>query len=266
MSQETTLVTGPSSGIGRELARLFAADGSQLILASRDEAKLNDLANELREGPGVTVHVLPTDLSLPGASQQLFDRVAQLGLDVDVLVNNAGFGHLSRFWELPVETYTANLQVNVTAVTELTRLFLPSMLERGQGRILNVGSTASFQPGPNAAVYFATKAYVRFFSEALTEELRGTGVTVTCLCPGPTKTEFVTKADMQSAPLFQSLMDASTVARAGYRAMRHGKTRIITGWGNKLLAYSSKVSPDWIVRRVTQMLIALPKAGRKAVE
>lgn len=259
MGQETALITGPSSGIGMELARLFAADGSQLIFASRNVEKLELLASELRSGHGVTVHVIPTDLSVPGASRKLYDEVQSRNLAVDVLVNNAGFGHLAKFQDIPLETYTQNLQVNVAAVTELTRLFLPAMLERRRGAILNVGSTASFQPGPHAAVYFATKAYVRFLSEALSEELRGSGVTATCLCPGPTQTEFVGKADMDQAPLFRSLMDAATVARIGYRALRGGKTRVITGLGNKLLAYSSKVSPDWIVRRVTQALMGKPK-------
>ncbi|MFV0443696.1 MAG: SDR family NAD(P)-dependent oxidoreductase [Planctomycetaceae bacterium] len=259
MANEIVLITGPSSGIGKELARLFAADGSELILASRNVEKLESLATELREGHGVTVHVVPSDLSVPGAAQALWNEIQSRGLAVDVLVNNAGFGHLAKFQDLPLETYTANLQVNVTAVTELMRLALPGMLERKRGRILNVASTASFQPGPHAAVYFATKAYVRFLSEAVSEELRGTKVTVTALCPGPTQTAFVDKSDMDKSPLFQSLMDASTVARLGYRAMRSGKTRTITGWGNKLLAYSSKVSPDWIVRKVTQSLMGKPK-------
>lgn len=264
MPQETALITGPSSGIGMELARLFAADGSQLILVSRNAAKLEALATELREGHKITVHVLPTDLSLPGAAQQVFDAVTKLGLTVDVLVNNAGFGHHAKFQDVPLATYTENIQVNVTALTELTHLCLPGMLARRLGRILNVGSTASFQPGPNAAVYFATKAYVRFFSEALSEELRGSGVTVTCLCPGPTKTGFGERSAMDQAPLFKTSMDAGAVARAGYRAMRSGRTRIITGLGNWLLAFSSKLSPDWIVRKVTQGLMALPKGENKS--
>lgn len=261
MATEVALITGPSSGIGMELARLFAADGSELILASRNVEKLEALATELRAGHQVTVHVIPTDLSRPGAAQQLYDEVQRRGLSIDVLVNNAGFGHLARFQDVPLETYTGNLQVNVTAVTELMRLCLPGMLARNRGRILNVASTASFQPGPHAAVYFATKAYVRFLSEAVSEELRGTKVTVTALCPGPTRTEFVGKAEMEDSPLFRSLMDAATVARQGYRAMRGGQTRIITGWGNKLLAYTSKISPDWIVRKVTRALMGRPKTG-----
>ncbi|MCA9052762.1 MAG: SDR family oxidoreductase, partial [Planctomycetaceae bacterium] len=176
VAQETALITGPSSGLGMDLARLFAADGSNLILVSRNADKLEALATELRAGHGINVHVIPRDLSVPGSSRELFDEVTSRGLQVDVLVNNAGFGHLAKFQDIPLDTYTGNIQLNVTAVTELTHLFLPAMLERQRGRILNIGSTASFQPGPNAAVYFATKAYVRFFSEALAEELRGSGV------------------------------------------------------------------------------------------
>ena len=259
MPTETALITGPSSGLGMDLARLFAADRSNLILVSRSEEKLNGLASELREAHQVDVHVIPKDMSVAGSSHELFDEVASRGLQVDVLVNNAGFGHLARFQDIPVETYSANIQLNITAVTELTHLFLPAMLERKAGRILNVGSTASFQPGPNAAVYFATKAYVRYFSEALAEELRGSGVTVTCLCPGPTKTGFGAHSDMDDAPLFKFAMESAPVARAGYQAMRRGRTTIITGLGNKLLALSSKVTPNWIVRKVTQRLMALPE-------
>jgi short-subunit dehydrogenase len=256
--QETALITGPSSGLGMEFARLFAADGSNLILVSRNTAKLETLASELSTAHQVEVHVLPQDLSAPGASQRVFDAVQSRGLQVDVLVNNAGFGHLAKFEKIAVDEYARNIQCNVSAVTELTRLFLPGMLERRSGRILNVASTASFQPGPNAAVYFATKAYVRYLSEALSEELRGSGVTVTALCPGPTKTGFGELAHMETAPLFRFAVDAAPVARAGYRALRAGRTTIITGLGNKLLALSSKVFPGWIVRKVTMALMSGP--------
>ncbi len=266
MPQETALITGPSSGIGKELARLFAADGSALILCSRNVEKLNALATELREGHGVPVTVIAKDLSQPGASQSLFDEINRAGLQVDVLVNNAGFGHLAKFQDVPVATYTANLELNVVALTELTRLFLPAMLERRHGRILNVASTASFQPGPNAAVYFATKAYVRSFSEAIAEELRGSGVTVTCLCPGPTKTEFGELSHMESGPLFRFPMQAAPVARAGYQAMRRGRTTIITGLGNKLLALNSKLMPGWIVRKVVMALQPVPPAEDESTQ
>ncbi len=258
VSKETALITGPSSGLGMDFARLFAADGSDLILVSRNAQKLDALAEELRAAHGVTVHVLPTDLSQPGSSQQVFEAVNALGLTVDALVNNAGFGHLAKFEKVSSEIYARNIQVNVSALTELTRLFLPGMLERRRGRILNVASTASFQPGPNAAVYFATKAYVRFFSEALSEELRGSGVTATALCPGPTKTGFGELAHMETSPLFRFAVESAPVARAGYRAMRSGRTTLVTGFGNKLLAFSSRIFPAWVVRKVTKALMSGP--------
>jgi short-subunit dehydrogenase len=254
--KETALITGPSSGLGMEFARLFAADGSDLILVSRNQQKLEALAAELRQGHGVNVHVLPHDLSVPGSSQRVYDDVASRGLTVDVLVNNAGFGHLAKFEKIPVEVYAQNIQVNISAVTELTRLYLPGMIERKRGKILNVASTASFQPGPNAAVYFASKAYVRYFSEALSEELRGSGVTVTAFCPGPTKTGFGELAHMETAPLFRFAAESAPVARAGYQAMRSGRTTIVTGLGNKVLALNSKIFPGWIVRKVTMALMS----------
>lgn len=262
MAKETALITGPSSGLGMDFARLFAADGSDLILVSRNQEKLEALATELRAGHGVAVHVIPQDLSLTGASQRVFDAVTALGLTVDVLVNNAGYGFLSHFEDVTAQTYAENILVNVSAVTELTRLFLPGMLEHKRGSILNVASTASFQPGPNAAVYFATKAYVRSLSEALSEELSGTGVTVTALCPGPTQTNFGERAHMNAAPLFRYAVPSAPVARAGYRAMRAGRTTLVTGLGNKLLTLNAKLLPGWIVRKVTKWLMGVPPKVR----
>lgn len=255
---ETALITGASSGLGVEFARLLAADGARLVLVARSVDKLHALAAELRGGHGVDVHVMGCDLSLPGAARQVCDEVAAAGLDVDVLVNNAGFGKLARFDEMPLDVATAMLELNVVALTELTRLCLPGMIARRRGRVLNVSSLASFQPGPNAAVYYASKAYVRFFSEALSEELRGTGVTVTALCPGPTRTGFGDHSEMGGIFLFRFAVDAPPVARAGYRAMRAGRTTLITGLGNKLLALNSKIFPGWIVRKVVQWMQPLP--------
>jgi short-subunit dehydrogenase len=264
--RETALITGASSGLGWELARLFAADGSDLILTARRVDRLEALAAELQTGHGVHVRVIGLDLSRPGAARELFQQTTADGTQVDVLVNNAGFGKLVRFQDLPVETYTAMLELNVTALTELTRLFLPAMLARRRGHILNVASTASFQPGPNAAVYYASKAYVRSFSEALAEELRGSGVTVTALCPGPTKTGFGEESAMEGTLLFRYAMEAAPVALAGYRAMRRGRTTVITGLGNRVLALNSKLLPGWIVRKVVKWLQPVPaeEAGAPA--
>jgi short-subunit dehydrogenase len=252
--QETALITGASSGIGLELAKLFAADGARLILVARSVDKLEQIAAELRARQGADVRVLGKDLSVPGAARELFSEATADGTQIDALVNNAGFGKLARFHEIDVEDYVRMLELNVVALTELTRLCLPGMLERRRGCILNLGSTASFQPGPHAAVYYATKAYVRFLSEALSEELSGTGVTATCLCPGPTETGFGEVSSMQHTLLFRHAMRVEPVARAGYRAMRRGRTTIVTGAGNKLLALSSKFMPGAVVRKVVKAI------------
>lgn len=254
MPAETVLITGPSSGIGRELAKLFARDGSSLILVSRNVAELNRLRDELTAAHGVDVRVLAKDLSIPGAAAEVFAEATDDGRTIDVLVNNAGFGFMNRFDHIPAKDQVAMLEVNVVALTELTSLVLPGMRERKRGWILNVASTASFQPGPNAAAYYASKAYVRSLSEAIAEELRGSGVTVTCLCPGPTVTGFGARSGMGTTPLFRLAMQAGPVAEAGYRGMRAGRMRVIPGVGNKLLALCSKLFPHFIVRKVVQAL------------
>ncbi len=254
MARETVLITGASSGIGLELARLFAADGASLILVARRMEPLNALAEELRSRYAVETKVIGKDLSVHGSARELHDEIVATGMQVDVLVNNAGFGKMERFDRISLETYTAMLELNVVTLTQLTRLFLPGMLERNRGKILNLGSTASFQPGPHAAVYYASKAYVRSLSEALAEELKGTGVTVTCLCPGPTHTEFGQTAGMEQTLLFKRAMHVEPVAKAGYRAMRKGTVTLVPGLSNKMLALSSKFLPGWIVRQVVKSL------------
>ena len=182
--KETALITGASSGIGLDLARLFAKDGHDVVLVARSEGKLREIAAELERDFGMTAHVIVADLAKPDAPQTL---VAQLPVDVDVLVNNAGFGVLGPFVETDLAKELEMIQVNVVALTHLTKLLLPPMVARRRGRVLNVASTAAFQPGPLMAVYYATKAYVLSFSEAIADELRDSGVTVTALCPGPTE-------------------------------------------------------------------------------
>jgi uncharacterized protein len=188
------VITGASTGIGRELALLCARHGYDLVLIARSQSVLEQLASDIYASTGRTARVIAKDLSRPSASTEVFDELTNSATPVDALVNNAGFGLLGKFWELDVNEQVEMINLNILALTHLTRLLLPGMIARRQGRILNVASTAAFQPGPLMTVYYATKAYVVSFSEALHNECRGTGVTVTALCPGPTKTEFQRRA------------------------------------------------------------------------
>jgi short-subunit dehydrogenase len=255
MPPQNALITGASSGIGSELARLLAADKCNLILVARSQEKLDQLAAELRRDCGVAVRVLTHDLADPRSPQAIFDALAAEGLTVDVLVNNAGFGAAGPVAELPLERQLDMIRVNVAALTHLTRLFLPGMVERRRGGILNVASTAAFQPGPYMAVYYATKAYVLSFSEALAEELLESGVRVTCLCPGPTATNFAATANVDHKLLFQlGTADAKSVALAGYEALRRGKSLVIPGARNKLGAMSVRFAPRSVVRKIVKRL------------
>jgi short-subunit dehydrogenase len=235
------LVTGASSGIGLELARLFARDGFSLVLVARDQTKLASLAQELQSTHQISVTVLPADLSEPGAAADLVAQIRKQELEVDVLINNAGTQVYGPFVEAETHKLTAMLQVNLTALMQLTHLLLPDMLRRGRGRILNLGSTGSFVPGPLNAVYCATKAFVLSFSEAIAAELDGTGVTVTALCPGATKTEFVTRHGMQAVRIFKNAMSPDQVARIGYRALMRGERVSIAGRTNQLQILSFKL-------------------------
>lgn len=239
------LITGASSGIGLELARIMASNGHNLILVARREDVLKALKTQWEQEYRVKVEIRAVDLSLPGQAQVLHAYCRDQGFTVDTLVNNAGFGDYGKFDAGKLDIYRNMLQLNVAALTELTALFVHDMKQRLSGRILNVGSIAAFQPGPNFAVYAATKAYVMQFTEALNYELRGTGVTVTLLSPGMTETGFVSRAGMEGAAMAQSgLMDARSVAEAGYQAMMAGKLNVIPGWKNQLLAFGSKTMPS----------------------
>ena len=256
MTSPTALITGASSGIGLELARLFARDGYDLVLVARRMERLEQLKGELERSHGVRAHAIPADLTDPGAPAELVRRLEEAGLTVDVLVNNAGFGMAGPLATTEPDTIRDMLRVNVEALTELTRLLLPGMLERRRGRILNVASTAGFVPGPFMAVYYATKAYVISLSEALAEELRGSGVTVTVLCPGPTRTEFQTVARMDSARLFRlpGVMDAEPVARAAYAGLMRGRRMVVPGLMNRALPFVVRFSPRGMVARVSRFL------------
>lgn len=253
----TALITGASGGIGYELAKLFANDHHNLVLVARNGPRLAQIADELQRQFGVSVKTVALDLVAPGAPQSLFDELKRDGIAVDIVVNNAGYGKLGEFAAVPVEESLGQIQLNVTALTYLTRLFLGPMLERGSGRIMNVASTAGFQPGPLMAVYYATKAYVISFSEALANELAGKGITVTCLCPGATETGFASRAGNDKSRLFKQLapMDAKSVALKGYRGLMAGKTLVIPGLKNWLLAESLRVSPRKLVTAISRRLM-----------
>jgi hypothetical protein len=252
---KTALITGASSGIGQELAGIFAREGYSLVLVARSADKLRQLASELEKAHGTRSLILASDLSAPGSAAYVHDQTMRADITVDVLVNNAGFGQFGLFAENDLEECLQQIQLNITTLTHLTRLYLPEMVQRKSGRILNVASTAAFQPGPLMAVYYATKAYVLHFSEAIANELKGTGVTVTCLCPGATATEFHKRANMLGARMLQfGAMDARTVADDGYRALMAGKPVVISGFKNWLLAQSVRFSPRRMVTAVARAL------------
>jgi short-subunit dehydrogenase len=227
------LVTGASAGLGRELARLLAADRVALVLVARRRDRLEELAGELRAAGAPTVMVLAEDLADRDAPARIQAAVLESGLEVDILVNNAGFGSNGAFVDLDAARELEMIQVNVNALVDLTQRFLPAMVVRGRGRILNLGSTAGFQPGPYMATYYATKAFVNSFSEALSFELKGTAVTVTLSCPGATATEFGEVAGNARSALFKlGAADATTVAREAYAAMKAGRRRVVHGFTN----------------------------------
>jgi len=257
-ASQTALITGASFGIGMEFARVFAGEGYNLVLVARSADRLRQLASELEKKHGTRSLILATDLSEAGASAYVLDQTSRAGIQVDVLVNNAGFGQYGLFAENDLEECLRQIQLNVTTLTHLTRLYLPGMIDRAKIQrkscgILNVASTAAFQPGPLMAVYFATKAYVLHFSEALGNELHGTGITVTCLCPGATATEFHKRANATSMKLLKfGSMDARTVAEDGYRAFIAGKPVMIPGFKNWLLAQSVRFSPRTLVTKIAR--------------
>jgi hypothetical protein len=252
---ETVLITGASSGIGVELARCFAADGARLILVARKRKPMEALAEQLRAAHKTQSEIFPLDLSQPGAAARIHQHLETHGTRVDVLVNNAGAGMNGLFSELSAARQSEMIHLNVVALTELTRLLLPRMLEKRRGGILNVASTAAVVAGPRMAVYYATKAYVLSFSEALTEELRGTGVTVTALCPGPTVTNFAEASNARHAPRHQrSSMTAQAVAQIGHNAFRAGKAVVFSGARNKLIAFGVRFAPRSIARKLAGFL------------
>ena len=255
---QTVLLTGASSGIGLELAKLFARDGYRLVLVADDVAKLNQATQELGAISDQPVTTIVQDLAEAGAAHQIADRLAAQGTEVDVLVNDAGIGSYGQFLETDLEKETRLLHINMVAPTQLTKLLLPGMVARKRGRILNLASVASFMPGPLMTVYYASKAYVLSFSEGLAEELRGTGITVTALCPGPTETNFDDRAGLGRIRAFRSrfanVADPASVAEAGYAGMLQGKRIVTPNLTARLMTSSSRLMPRGLLARSAKIL------------
>lgn len=231
MERKTALITGASSGIGKELAKIHASRGGNLVIVARNEERLRELKEDIEKNYGVKVHVIQKDLSLSATPKVIYDEVKALGIEIDYLINNAGFGNCKKFHEYDIEKDTQMLSVNIISVVELTKLFLPEFIKRGHGKILNVSSIGALVPGPMQAVYCATKAFVSSFGNAVWKEIESTGVTITTLMPGATDTGFAKKANAQNTPLFAKTVDPYTVALAGYNGMLKGKLNVIAGVG-----------------------------------
>ncbi len=253
--KQWVLITGASQGIGCEFARLFASTGWHLVLVARDEARLRQVADELTARHGITVKTLAKDLSRLAAAQEIFDELQRAQIDISILINNAGFGYQGPFARLELQRHLDLVQVNITSLAQLTHLFVKPMLVRGNGRILNVASTAAFLPGPYMGMYYASKAFVLSFSSALAEELAGSGVTVTALCPGITRSEFHARANLKHRSNFLA-MNADEVARIGYRALMAGRRVVVAGWLNKIGVGIFKIMPvrwlGWVAAKVNR--------------
>jgi short-subunit dehydrogenase len=253
---QTALVTGASAGIGVDLAECFARGGYEVIVTARTETALHEVATRLATAHGVKVTAIACDLGAMGAGATLAAEIARRGLGVDVLVNNAGFGHAGGFAAEPIGPQLGMIDLNVRALTELTHIYWKGMLERKRGGVLNVASTAAFQPGPLMAVYYASKAYVLSFSEALWEEARGTGVHVSCLCPGPTASKFRERAGTGRTRLGKTMavMPSMPVAEEGYRGFLANKRVVITGGRNRMLVTAVKMLPRGQVLRTVRRM------------
>ena len=249
----TALITGASSGIGLELANVLADEKSDLILVARNKEKLLALAEELKRNNDINVKVIAKDLSKPEEVKALIDEVQNE--NIQYLINNAGFGYFGAYHECGWKTTQDMMELNMTTLAHLTHSLLPKMIERGSGKILNVASVAGFLPGPNMAVYYATKAFVLHFSEAIAQELKGTGVTVTALCPGPTESQFMDVSGMAETKLVKGrkLPTSKQVAEFGYQAMMRGQHIAVHGWGNFILSVLPRLFP----RRLTTWVVSL---------
>ncbi|NQV36593.1 MAG: SDR family oxidoreductase [Candidatus Marinimicrobia bacterium] len=255
-TKTTALITGASSGIGYELAKLFAQNGHNLVLVARNEKALNQLSEELREKFGISIKVISKDLSVITAAQEIVDELQQEAVIINILVNNAGFDVYGHFYETELNKELQMLQVNLVTLTQLTKLLVGDMVERKSGKILNIASIGSFAPSPLNAVYSATKAYVLSFSEAIAEELHGSGVTVTCLCPGATWTEFQKRAEMGDTRILKhGVMNADTVADIGYRAVMAGKRVVVPGLYNKIQIQFMRLLPKIVIVKLSKFML-----------
>lgn len=253
----TVLITGASGGIGEEFARIAGSEKNNLVLVARQQEKLDALADELRAANNIDVHVFALDLTENNAAQRLFEQTQAAGIQIDILINNAGFGGHGKFHERPLKDDEAMMQLNMLALTSLTHLYLQGMVERKTGKVLNVASTAGFLPGPLQAVYFATKAYVNSFSFAIAEELSDTGVSVTALCPGPVKTGFIAAGNLEGTDLFKDAATADEVARVGWHAMNKGH---LVAFDKASLGFMLQRVIPWLPRKVVL------KMSRKMME
>ena len=253
---KTALITGASNGIGLELARIHAEKGDDLILIARSKNKLDTLKNELEQKFRITVYNIGKDLSLPDSAKEVYDELNQNNISVDYLINNAGFGDFGFFSESDWAKQEKMINLNITTLSHFTWLFLPDMIKKGRGRIMNVASTAAFQPGPTMAVYYATKAYVLSFSEAVDNEVRNKGITITALCPGATESGFQAAAAQEDSRLVKDrkLPSSREVAEYGYKAMMKGKTVAIHGLMNAIMANSVRFAPRSLIVKITRKM------------
>ncbi len=254
--KNTALITGASNGIGLELAKVHARKGDNLVLVARNMSKLNDLKLELENQYKVQVYNIAKDLSVRNSAQEVFDELKGQNIEINYLINNAGFGDFGMFADADWEKTEQMINLNITTLTHFTKLFVKEMVKRGNGKIMNVASTAAFQSGPTMAVYYATKAYVLSFSEAIDNELRPSGITITALCPGATESGFQDAAAMQESKLVKGrkLPTSKEVAEYGYKAMMKGKVVAIHGLMNYLMANSVRFTPRFLVVKVTRMI------------
>ena len=254
---KTALITGATSGIGLELARLFAKDKYDLVLIARNAVKLKEVSEELAGNSGIKVKIISKDLSESNSAHEIFDEITSEKIIVDILINNAGFGSFGAFADFELRNDLDMMQLNMTSLVILTKLFLNEMLERNSGRIMNVASTAAFQPGPFMALYYASKAFVLSFSEAVSEEISDSNVTLTCLCPGPTETGFQERAGVKKIKLLNkkpAMISAEDVAVIGYRGLMKGKRIIIPGKINLLISKAVRFTPRRVVTKIIKYL------------
>jgi short-subunit dehydrogenase len=255
--KKTALITGASSGIGLELAKIHALKGDNLVLVARSTGKLEELKNELEPKHGISVYIIGKDLSKLNSAAEVYEELKGQNIAIDYLINNAGFGDSGFFFDSNWEKQEQMINLNITSLTHFTRLFLKDMVERKNGKILNIASTAAFQPGPTMSVYCATKSYVLSFSEAINNEVKDFGVTVTALCPGATTSGFQAAASLEGSNLFEGkkLPTSAEVAKFGYKAMMKGKSVAIHGTMNSIMAASVRFTPRWLIVKIARMML-----------